>query len=57
MAHAPYLPSEAAPDDAAPSSNKAAIGILMLTIFLDLLGFGVVIPLLPEYARSYSSPS
>ncbi|MGD1885452.1 MAG: hypothetical protein ACFB11_24655 [Paracoccaceae bacterium] len=39
MAHAPHLPSEAAPDDAPPSSNKAAIGILMLTIFLDLLGF------------------
>ena len=55
MAHAPHLPSEAAPDDAAPSNNKAAIGILMLTIFLDLLGFGVVIPLLPEYARSFGA--
>ncbi|MEM6899193.1 MAG: MFS transporter [Pseudomonadota bacterium] len=55
MAYAPHLPSEAAPDDAAPSSNKAAIGILMLTIFMDLLGFGVVIPLLPEYARSFGA--
>ncbi|MEM0898887.1 MAG: MFS transporter [Pseudomonadota bacterium] len=35
--------------------SKAAIGILMLTIFLDLLGFGVVIPLLPEYARSFGA--
>ncbi|MEM9477793.1 MAG: MFS transporter [Pseudomonadota bacterium] len=55
MAHAPQIPSEAAQDDTAPSSNKAAIGILMLTIFLDLLGFGVVIPLLPEYARSFGA--
>ncbi|MEM6409821.1 MAG: MFS transporter [Pseudomonadota bacterium] len=55
MAHAPHLPSEAAPDDAAPWSNKAAIGILMLTIFVDLLGFGIVIPLLPEYARSFGA--
>ena len=55
MANAPQIPSEVALDDAAPSSNKAAIGILMLTIFLDLLGFGVVIPLLPEYARSFGA--
>lgn len=26
--------------------------VLMLTVFLDLLGYGVVIPLLPEFARS-----
>ena len=55
MALAPHLPSEAASDTAAPSNTKAAIGILMLTIFLDLLGFGVVIPLLPEYARSFGA--
>ncbi|MEO0525233.1 MAG: MFS transporter [Pseudomonadota bacterium] len=55
MAQAPHLPSEAAPDGAASSTNKPAIGILMLTIFLDLLGFGVVIPLLPEYARSFGA--
>lgn len=40
-----------------PKAKKGmpAIGILMLTIFLDLLGFGVVIPLLPEYARSFGA--
>lgn len=43
--------SSAATSDS-KSTGKAAIGILMLTIFLDLLGFGVVIPLLPDYARS-----
>ncbi|MEO0496030.1 MAG: MFS transporter [Pseudomonadota bacterium] len=37
------------------SNGKAAIGILMLTIFLDLLGFGIVIPLLPDYARSFGA--
>ncbi|MEM8833633.1 MAG: MFS transporter [Pseudomonadota bacterium] len=35
--------------------SKAAIVILMLTIFLDLLGLGIVIPLLPEYARSFGA--
>lgn len=55
MAQAPHITSETAPDGAAPSKNKAALGILMLTIFLDLLGFGVVIPLLPEYARSFGA--
>ena len=38
MAHAPQIPSAAAPGGAASSTNKAAIGILMLTIFLDLSG-------------------
>ncbi|MEO1284550.1 MAG: MFS transporter [Pseudomonadota bacterium] len=54
MAQAPHVPSDAAPSDTS-APNKAAIGILMLTIFLDLLGFGVVIPLLPDYARSFGA--
>jgi len=55
MDQASRNPSHAAPDEASSSKNKAAIGILMLTIFLDLLGFGVVIPLLPDYARSFGA--
>ena len=33
----------------APNS-KAVLGIIFLTVFLDLVGFGIVLPLLPFYA-------
>ncbi|MEM1363717.1 MAG: MFS transporter [Pseudomonadota bacterium] len=55
MTNVPHIPPETAQSDASMSKNKAAIGILMLTIFLDLLGFGVIIPLLPDYARSFGA--
>lgn len=32
-------------------SNKRALGIIFLTVFVDLLGFGIVLPLLPLYAE------
>src|SRR5215475_12120553 len=31
--------------------RKASLGTLFLTVFLDLLGFGLVIPFLPGLAR------
>ena len=34
---------------------KSASGILFLTIFIDLLGYGIVIPLLPDYARNFGA--
>lgn len=37
------------------SNTGRRVAILMLVIFLDLLGFGVVIPLLPDYARSFGA--
>jgi len=33
------------------SSRKTALGIVFLTVFIDLLGFGLVLPLLPIYAK------
>ena len=40
---------------AAPTGDKglrrASLGTLFLTVFLDLLGFGLVIPFLPGIAR------
>ena len=30
---------------------KSARGVLFVTVFLDLLGYGIVIPLLPDFAR------
>jgi DHA1 family tetracycline resistance protein-like MFS transporter len=35
----------------APSVRAASLGTLFLTVFLDLLGFGLVIPFLPGLAR------
>jgi MFS family permease len=31
--------------------NKKAFTIIFLTVFIDLLGFGLVIPILPTYAK------
>jgi len=39
------------PDRVTASPRAASIGTLFLTVFLDLLGFGLVIPFLPGLAR------
>jgi len=33
--------------------KRGALGVLFLTVFIDLLGFGIVLPLLPRYAEDY----
>jgi MFS family permease len=38
-----------------PRARTASIGTLFLTVFLDLLGFGLVIPFLPGLARSFGA--
>jgi len=35
--------------------KKSALGVLFLTVFIDLLGFGIVLPLLPRYARDFNA--
>ncbi|MEW6702526.1 MAG: MFS transporter [Bacteroidota bacterium] len=30
--------------------NKASLGVIFLTIFIDLMGFGILIPILPAFA-------
>lgn len=35
--------------------RKTSLLVLFLTIFIDLLGFGIVIPLLPFYARQFGA--
>src|SRR5688572_22010509 len=48
--------SSAAPDSTEnPPPTRAALGIVFLIVFLDLLGFGVIIPLLPFYAMKYQA--
>jgi MFS family permease len=37
-----------------PKADKKALLVIFLTVFIDLLGFGMVIPLLPVYARLFT---
>jgi MFS family permease len=37
------------------TADKKALLVIFLTVFIDLLGFGMVIPLLPVYARLFTS--
>ncbi len=34
-----------------PRSDKGALLVIFLTVFIDLLGFGIVLPLVPVYAK------
>ncbi|MEY3457174.1 MAG: Metal-tetracycline/H(+) antiporter [Planctomycetota bacterium] len=45
----PAQASAAAPATTTPV-NRATLSIVFLTVFIDLLGFGIVLPLLPRYA-------
>src|SRR5258708_40193121 len=50
---------ETIPADAglpAPSSSKRALLIVFLVMFIDLLGFGIVLPLLPGYGKVFLEP-
>lgn len=47
-------PSEPAPPHA--PSNRAALLIVFLVVFIDLLGFGIVLPLLPLYGTELLQP-
>src|SRR5436305_1352200 len=38
-----------------PQSARAAMLIVFLVVVIDLLGFGIVLPLLPRIAKSYVS--
>ena len=51
--------SEPAPehDSEAHRASGRALPTLLLVIFLNLLGFGIVIPLLPFYAKSFEAPA
>src|SRR5947209_3352913 len=46
-------PATAAPTT--PAGARSAMLIVFLVVFIDLLGFGIVLPLLPRIAKSYVS--
>ena len=33
--------------------KRSALAVLFLVVFIDLVGFGIVLPLLPRYAKQY----
>jgi MFS family permease len=37
------------------AKQRSPLVILFLTVFIDLLGFGIVLPLLPQYAKDYDA--
>lgn len=41
--------------EAASASKKTPLAIIFVTVFIDLLGFGIVLPLLPRYARAFDA--
>lgn len=43
------------PEDPAPEVPFAAFATLWLTLFFDLVGFGIIIPVLPFYATSFGA--
>jgi MFS family permease len=46
-------PEPPAPADAPAASNRSALFIVFLVVFIDLLGFGIVLPMLPVIANTY----
>jgi len=46
-------PRAATVGDAAPAGTRRAVAVVVGVVFLDLLGFGIVIPILPFYVRSF----
>lgn len=38
-----------------PAASAGSLGVVFLTVFVDLLGFGMVLPLLPVYGRELMS--
>src|SRR5437763_7686529 len=49
-----YEPAEAAMD-VPPEPPKGAMLAIFLIVLSDLMGFGLIIPLLPFYARQYAA--
>ncbi|MGB7160257.1 MAG: MFS transporter [Tepidisphaeraceae bacterium] len=48
-------PTNPPPEPEAAPAPKGAMLIIFMIVFADLMGFGVIIPLLPFYARQYAA--
>src|SRR5438876_10816164 len=43
------------PSDVRNRMRKPSVLVIFLTVFIDLIGFGIVLPLLPMYSRNLGS--
>lgn len=50
-------PSDPEPTEPKTRLRTGSLGVIFLTVFIDLLGFGIVLPLLPLYADQFSFDS
>ncbi len=41
----------------ATGGRKAAVGFILVTVFIDILGIGIIIPILPELVREFAGGS
>ena len=48
------VPPADQPSDATVQPPKGALGTIFLIVFIDLLGFGIIIPLLPRYVPDFT---
>ena len=51
----PQTPELANTDIKAPASRKTTLLIVFVVVFIDLLGFGIVLPLLPRYGAHFNA--
>jgi len=42
-------------DSSAPKKGKPLLFLLFMTVFIDLLGFGLIIPVMPTYAQQFQA--
>ncbi|ADB14937.1 major facilitator superfamily MFS_1 [Pirellula staleyi DSM 6068] len=58
MSRSPKTPAPQSADDssqlASTSTGRGSLLVIFLTVFVDLLGFGMVLPIVPLYAKSFS---
>ncbi|MBV9044345.1 MAG: MFS transporter, partial [Alphaproteobacteria bacterium] len=47
----------ASPQQPATTASAAALPTLLSVMFINLLGFGIIVPLLPFYAKSFQAPA
>src|SRR5437870_4394029 len=43
------------PSDVRSPMRKPSLLVIFLTVFIDLIGFGIVLPLLPIYSREFGA--
>lgn len=53
--HAERLEIAISPPAQPPENDRAALGVLFGVVIIDLIGFGIVIPVLPFYAMEYGA--